>query len=147
MSETDVERAKANAKAGLESIVAMVKRLKHADECDGGEDCELDDQEILGGINIYYTEGMKASADDKTQYHDSEEARQAIQEDPLSVEVRSGWHAPGENSEPDEYNILLGTGGPALAHHWRLGPRHADHGQIGIPGLVHTMDSIYRNHQ
>ena len=38
-----------------------------------------------------------------------------IQEDPLSVEVRSDWHTPGDTdaNKPTEYNILLGTGGPA----------------------------------
>lgn len=45
-----------------------------------------------------------------------DEAREAIEESPLSVEVRSGWHAVG--ATPDEpaaeYCILLTTGGPAL---------------------------------
>jgi hypothetical protein len=40
-----------------------------------------------------------------------------VQEDPLSVEVRSGWYAPGNTDDgaqaPAEYCILLGTGGPA----------------------------------
>lgn len=43
-----------------------------------------------------------------------EEAQEAIQEGPLSVEVRSGWHTPGEKGEPEEYAILLCTGGPAV---------------------------------
>ena len=44
-----------------------------------------------------------------------EEARERIQEGPLSVEVRSGWHTPGINDVPaEEYNILLCTGGPAV---------------------------------
>jgi len=49
-----------------------------------------------------------------------EEAGQAIQEDALSVEVRSGWYAPGsegtgeESGNPEEYTILLCTGGPAV---------------------------------
>lgn len=47
--------------------------------------------------------------------HESEDdARQAIDEDPLCVEVRSGWHAIGENGEDEEYRILLCTGGPAV---------------------------------
>ena len=32
----------------------------------------------------------------------------------LSVEVRTGWHVPGEPAEPGEYCILLTCGGPAL---------------------------------
>jgi hypothetical protein len=44
-----------------------------------------------------------------------EAARQEIEEDPLSVEVRGGWHLPGEgnDSAPEEFKILLSTGGPA----------------------------------
>ena len=42
----------------------------------------------------------------------AEAAEQTIQEDPLSVMVRDGWHAPGQQSEdgPEEYEILLSTG-------------------------------------
>ena len=40
-----------------------------------------------------------------------------VQQDPLSVEVRSGWYTPGDNRinpyKPAEFCILLGTGGPA----------------------------------
>ena len=43
-----------------------------------------------------------------------EEAEQTIQEDPLSVQVRSGWHNPGEKAENEELEILLCTGGPAV---------------------------------
>lgn len=46
---------------------------------------------------------------------DEDGARSAIDERPLSVEVRSGWYAPGNQKDatPEEYCILLGTGGPA----------------------------------
>jgi len=38
-----------------------------------------------------------------------------IQEDPLSVQVRSDWYQPGDSdaAKPTEYELLLGTGGPA----------------------------------
>ena len=45
-----------------------------------------------------------------------EAAQQAIEEDALSVQVRSGWYTPGASEEdraPAEYEILLCTGGPA----------------------------------
>jgi hypothetical protein len=42
-----------------------------------------------------------------------DEARERIEEDPLSVEVRSDWTTPGEEMTPAEFCILLGTGGPA----------------------------------
>lgn len=47
------------------------------------------------------------------EYADQDEARDAIYETPLSVEVRSGWHAVGEDAgEPEEFRIVLCTGGP-----------------------------------
>ena len=36
-----------------------------------------------------------------------------IREDPLSVQVREGWHNAGEKGEIEEFEILLSTGGPA----------------------------------
>lgn len=45
---------------------------------------------------------------------DEDEARQTIQEDALSVEVRSGWQSAGETLTPSEFAILLCTGGPAV---------------------------------
>lgn len=45
---------------------------------------------------------------------DADTARQRIEEDALSVQVRSGWTTPGEPMEAEEYNILLTTGGPAV---------------------------------
>ena len=45
----------------------------------------------------------------------AENVRERIQESPLSVQVRSGWYSPGEREqEPEEFEILLETGGPAL---------------------------------
>ena len=91
----------------------MVKRFEHCQECDG-TDCPLTDKEILEGIFIHYQDGMTASEEERTQYHDEDEAREAISEDPLSVEVRSDWHLPGDgNDKPTEYKVLLCTGGPA----------------------------------
>lgn len=47
------------------------------------------------------------------EYESEDEARDAIYETPLSVEVRSGWHAVGEDAgEPEEFRIVLCTGGP-----------------------------------
>lgn len=45
---------------------------------------------------------------------DRDEAEQRIQEDALSVEVRSNWHEVGGDNTPGEFNILLTTGGPAV---------------------------------
>lgn len=45
---------------------------------------------------------------------DQDSAREAIQEDPLSVEVRSGWCNVGSEMQAEEFCILLCTGGPAV---------------------------------
>lgn len=55
--------------------------------------------------------------EDDTRGCRADEARQRIHEDALSVEVRSGWYSPmgdGNPSKPEEYQILLCTGGPAV---------------------------------
>lgn len=53
---------------------------------------------------------------------DLEEAQQSIQEDPLSIQVRSDWHSPGSSAdELTEYEILLCTGGPATRIIGKLG--------------------------
>lgn len=113
-------RAKDQAKAQLESIVDMVKRLKHCQDCDG-EECELTDREIYAGINLSYKEGDQATEEERQEYHNEEAARQSIQEDPLSVQIRGGWHNPGEKDEAMEYEILLCTGGPACRIMGELG--------------------------
>src|SRR5690606_30845788 len=42
-------------------------------------------------------------------------ARKKIEYLPLEVLVRSGWRRPGEDAgTPEEYQILLSTGGPAV---------------------------------
>ena len=61
----------------------------------------------------------KADADGTEEERD--DARQTIEEDALSVEVRSDWHEPGGDSDPGEYCILLCTGGPAVRIIGRLG--------------------------
>lgn len=113
MEETNLtdKRAIEAAKDALENIKAMVKRLKHAQECQGDEDCELSDAAILDGLQIV---GNTATADERAEYHDVDAALNAITDDPLSVEVRTDWHAPGEDAKPTEYRILLATGGPAV---------------------------------
>ena len=48
------------------------------------------------------------------EYSDADEVRERIQEDPLSVEVRSSWVSLGDVLSADEFRILLCTGGPAV---------------------------------
>jgi len=108
----DQKRAKGQARAQLDSIALLANRLNHIQDCDG-EDCDLTDQEIYEGINLYYTEGDKATQEEREQYHNEEDLRQTIDEDPLSVQVRSGWANSPAEFEAEEFEILLCTGGPA----------------------------------
>ena len=50
-----------------------------------------------------------------------ETAIEAIYGDPLSVTVRDGWRTLGDESETEEYQILLCTGGPAVRIYGELG--------------------------
>jgi len=103
MSATKVEedfqaQAKNYAECCVQNIREMLEKLSHARECDGeeidGEPCEhLNDEE----------------------WHDEDGAQRAIDEDPLSIQVRGDWHNPGERDdvEDTQFEILLTTGGPA----------------------------------
>jgi hypothetical protein len=72
-----------------------------------------DIHEMLATIEAAEEARKRGAADD---------AREKAQESVLSVQVRSGWHAPGaEPGEPEEYEILLTTGGPACRIIGRLG--------------------------
>ncbi len=51
---------------------------------------------------------------DAGECKNQDDARQRIEEDPLSIQVRSDWHNIGEDSEDAEFEILLTTGGPAV---------------------------------
>ena len=109
--------AREQAKAQLEGIREMLARLKHAESCDGDADtCEL-----LNEIDCPFPlPGTEKSYETSfTDYHDAESARDAIREDALGVEVRSGWvgadaYADRDAGKPAEFNILLCTGGPAV---------------------------------
>jgi hypothetical protein len=51
---------------------------------------------------------------DATRDSIGEAVTEYARELPLSVLVRSDWHAPGSDFEPGQFEILLATGGPAV---------------------------------
>lgn len=116
------DHAKDQARSQYESVESMVARLKHAQECDG-EECELSGQEIKEGLGYCASPEDEATQDEREEYHDEDKAREMIENDPLSVQVRAGqWQNPGAEPErPDEYMILLCTGGPAVRITGELG--------------------------
>lgn len=63
-------------------------------------------------------EEMLAAYNAAENDNERDAAETAIFESPLSVMVRDGWRSPGwtdsSQDDPEEYEILLSTGGPAL---------------------------------
>lgn len=121
---TTETRAALEAALQYEDIISMLAavecdydRLQELrDLRDTAEDCgndagSGDDDPVISGEELEELAELEDAAGDCA---DEEEARQRIQEDPLSVEVRSDWTNPGEPLEPSEFMILLCTGGPAV---------------------------------
>ena len=62
-----------------------------------------------------------AMARSATEPNATSDIMDQIMEMPLSVSVRSGWQQPGVNDQPpEEYELLMGTGGPAVRIYGRL---------------------------
>jgi hypothetical protein len=106
------EIATINARGWMSQIGAMIDRLEHCTDCtprDYSDPCTTTDEEITAALELV----GPVTPEDRQTYHDEDDATDRIQESPLEVSVRSGWHSPGSSPEPDEYQILLTTGGPA----------------------------------
>jgi hypothetical protein len=85
---------------------SMIKEKKE----DRGKDQAIAQIENIVEMIKDYTEAEKNNNDEEM-----ENARQTIEEDPLSLQIRSDWYSPGsENNKPAEFEILLCTGGPAV---------------------------------
>ena len=65
----------------------------------------------LESIKELYRNHKQAESND--DYTREDEIREQAQEEALSVEFRSGWSSNPEEMEPEEFKILLSTGGPA----------------------------------
>ena len=89
MTATKEAHAITNARGQLESIKELYREFKKQEDLEAW-DC---------GSNVYNwtTEGIREKAQDAA----------------LSVEFRSGWSSNPEDMEPEEFKILLSTGGPA----------------------------------
>jgi hypothetical protein len=122
------------AKAQAESIAAMVaaincdydrlqelrdEREALADEIDGidtasayGLEKEKAALEALAAWDIENSEELEALEIDAGECADSDEARENVRNDALSVEVRSGWVSATDAMTGEEFRIVLCTGGP-----------------------------------
>jgi hypothetical protein len=137
------ERAKQQAEAQLESIMEMVAALNcDYDRLEELRETYANLKSILEEATVEYhndqtdenkeemheaSDTLKNWEDDNREElmeleeaaggcEDRDQAYERIQDDPLSVEVRGGWQCPGseEVGTPEEFRILLCTGGPAV---------------------------------
>tara|TARA_R100001129_G_scaffold111928_2_gene76952 strand:- start:295 stop:732 length:438 start_codon:yes stop_codon:yes gene_type:complete len=65
----------------------------------------------LESIKELYRNYKQAESDD--DYTREDEIREQAQDEALSVEFRSSWTSNPEEMKPEEFKILLSTGGPA----------------------------------
>lgn len=129
MSAANDIRARQQAREQVESIVTMVVALEV--DYDRLEELRDEREEFMGRpgatrneamtewrLSLWAVENPSNAAELKEleqaagDCEDREEAERRIQEDPLSVEVRSGWTSAGETLTADEFRIVLCTGGP-----------------------------------
>jgi hypothetical protein len=115
---TEAKKANEERPSYWSELHEKAARLKHYDAT-GDMDMPLvkAEKDAQDALNTWLAENseelveLEDAAGDNTSEDD---AKQAIDEDPLSVEIRSGWYQPGDTPEPEEFNILLCTGGPAV---------------------------------
>lgn len=70
------------------------------------------DRDDLSARALTFAESEAWDLDDREALGES--VRTYAQEMPLSVLVRSDWHAPGAESTYAQFELLLSTGGPAV---------------------------------
>lgn len=120
--DDDVDRtqqSKLDLAADLRRAVADLREIK--DLLPGfefnriaGRYCYFITRAENGGLSADEAEELAELEEAAGECESREDAEQRIQEDPLSVQVRSGWYQPGGDHEPEEFKILLCTGGPAV---------------------------------
>lgn len=116
------ERAKeigSNAMASIREMVAAlecdyerIEELK--EERDGYDGFETDGPETWEECYPDDAEELKELEEEAGECESREDAEQRIMEDPLSLQFRSGWCNSKEEMEPEEFELLLATGGPAV---------------------------------
>lgn len=107
--KTDNDNARSQAQANMLSISAMVSAL-------GVDYARLHDLEGMDATDMTpdELEELEALREAAGDCEDLEDAEQRILESPLDISVRTGWYSPGSAPEPEEFQILLCTGGPAV---------------------------------
>lgn len=103
---TTTDYAYEEAEAQLRTIHEIVAALR----------CDYDRMDELSGQDAELTpeeqEELAALKDAAAGCADRGDARSRAEENALSAEVRSGWTSAGNDIEPEEFRIVLCTGGP-----------------------------------
>jgi hypothetical protein len=112
------------AKAQARSIVLYVEALNcnydRLEELKDERENLLDPRD-LSEWDKYNAEELKQLQDQAGDCESEEQARERIQENALSVEVRSAWASLGSTLEADEFKIVLCTGGPHVEIRGEIG--------------------------
>lgn len=110
----------------LETRKELRERARdYVEAADNVEDEELSSV-VVNGWHFWIVEDAEGALSDEEKEElseleeaagdceDEEDARRRIEEDALSVEVRSAWHLPGdeEGAKAADFRIVLCTGGP-----------------------------------
>jgi hypothetical protein len=108
-ANNETNHAYQNTEAWAQSITKMVSAL--ALDWDRLEELkDMDPADMDARDWEEWHELQEASGDCMNR----DDAEERIRESALSVEVRTGWNSPGEEMTPEEFRIVLTTGGPGL---------------------------------
>ena len=131
MTQRDEDNARNQAAAQFASICEMIAasemdwdRLEELRDLRADHEADMaDDTDPKPWAIAYPDEAEELAELEETagEYTSQEDAERAIYENPLSVEYRSGWTSYGDDMQPEEFQILLCTGGPAVRIMGELG--------------------------
>lgn len=131
MTQRDEDHARDQARAQMASIAEMVAaanmdwdRLDELRDMRADHEADMADQTDPKTWAVSYPDEAEELAElEETagDCEDYEDAMRRIYEDPLSVDFRSGWSSDPNDLQPEEFQILLCTGGPAVRLMGELG--------------------------
>lgn len=124
MTQQDEDHARDQARAQLSCIREMLAayqldwdRLEELRDQRADHEADMADQTDPKPWVIAYPDEAEELADLEEaagDYASQDDALQAMLENPLDISFRSGWASSREDMQPEEFQILLCTGGPAV---------------------------------
>jgi hypothetical protein len=129
LTPTQEDHGRTQAQAQAHEIVRLVSALlcdydrlqemtaEHFDLIETLADQEIPElkEEARENLRNWEKENLEEIAELRESangYTSEDEARDAIQNHPLSIETRTGWISTGETPHMEEFRIVLCTGGP-----------------------------------